>query len=152
MSYYTEARSDAADTVEEYLDEIVEQLQEKGVASDDLGNDYTNGDAHHHENHVDKWYSLKDAAEVLSELSEWEEDDSGLWEGQAPKDAIATQAAFTYGNAVMSFFGNLISEINDDPQLGEILSGEDDGVVPDFAEKQAAALKACVESIVKDWR
>ena len=96
-TYLREAADDAADTVRNFADEILEQLLDDGKASDDLLNDYPGGDAWHHENHVDKWYSLIDAAELIDQLSEFEETDSGLWEGQQPKEAISTCAAFIVG-------------------------------------------------------
>jgi len=111
-NYQSKAESDARETVGEFKDTILEQLEEKGEASKDLHNDYPSGDAWHHESHVDKWYSLTDAAELIEELSQHEETDSGLWEGQQPKEAIGTCAAFTYGNAVLSEWSNLIDEIN----------------------------------------
>jgi len=113
-SYSTDATDDAKETVREYLDAIVDQIVDSGEASDDLLNDYGNGDRWHHESHVDKSYDLQEAAQLLSELSDHEETDSGLWEGQAPREAIATQAAFTYGNAVYSEWRDLIERINDE--------------------------------------
>lgn len=112
--YRQEANSDARETVSQYKDEILEKLQETGEASEDLYNDYPNGDSWHHECHVDKWYSLTDAADLINELSDHEETDSGLWEGQQPKEAIGTCAAFTYGNTVYSEWRDLIKEINCD--------------------------------------
>ncbi len=112
-NYREEADSDAHDTVDYFFDEVVEFLLDNAEASDDLLNDYPNGDAYHHESHTDKSYNLTDAAALLDELYDYEETDSGLWEGQAPRDAISTQAAFTYANAVYSLFQDLIKEIND---------------------------------------
>lgn len=112
--YYQDARDDAQETVLEYLDTIVEQLQENGEASDDLYNDYDNGDAWHHECHVDRDYNLSEAAELLDQLSEHTEEDSGLWMEQEPRRAIATQAAYTYGNAVYAGWRDLINRINDE--------------------------------------
>ena len=66
---------------------------------------------------MDKSYNLQEAAELLDELDEYKETDEGLWEGQEPRDAIATQAAYTYGAAVMSLFQALIKEINNDDDL-----------------------------------
>ena len=104
-NYLREAADDAADTVRNFADEILEQLLDDGKASDDLLNDYPDGDAWHHESHVDKWYSMIDAAILIDQLDEFEETDSGLWQGQSFKDAISTCAAFTYGNAVMTANG-----------------------------------------------
>jgi hypothetical protein len=110
--YRAEAQNDARATAENFFDEIVEQLLDKGEASDDLNNDYPNGDAYHHERHVDRSYSLQEAAALLDELDQYEETDSGRREGQGPREAISTQAAFTYGAAVWSMWSDLITEIN----------------------------------------
>lgn len=115
-NYVENAASDARDTVSNFEDEILEQLMDKGEASDDLNNDYPNGDGYHHECHVDKWYDLTDAAAILDQLDDFEETDSGLWEGQDVRRAVATCAAFTYGNAVASQWCDLIKGINDDAE------------------------------------
>ena len=112
--YNKEAISDAVSTAREFLDQIVEKVCDGEDISDDLLNDYGTGDAYHHESHVDKEYGLADASDLLSQLSDHEETDTGLWEGQEPRKAIATQAAFTYGNAVMHHWQELIEELNDD--------------------------------------
>ena len=113
-NYLREAADDAADTVRNFADEILEQLLDDGKASDDLLNDYPDGDSWHHESHVDKWYSMIDAAILIDQLDEFEETDSGLWQGQSFKDAISTCAAFTYGNAVYSAWRELIEKINEE--------------------------------------
>ncbi len=123
-NYLREAADDAADTVRNFADEILEQLLDDGEASDDLLNDYPNGDAWHHECHVDKEYSLIDAATLIDQLRDFEENDSGLWEGQEPKAAVSTMAAFTYGNAVYSEWRELIEKIN----------SEASGIINDFDE------------------
>ena len=110
--YLSDAVSDARETVSEFKDTILEQLEKNDKASKDLHNDYPGGDSWHHESHVDKYYSLTDAAELIDELSVHEETDSGLWEGCQPKEAIGVCAAFTYGNAVLSEWCDLIDEIN----------------------------------------
>lgn len=113
-TYYRDsASSDACSTVREFMVEIIDQLIDNEEASDDLFNKYPNGDAYHHESHNDMLLTLKEAATILEELSEFEEDDSGLWEGQEPHAAVQTQAAYTYGNAVLSIWRDLIEEIND---------------------------------------
>ena len=112
MSDYQDAKSDAADFVLNFKDEVLDQLIDKGEASDDFLNDYPGGDSYHHETHVDKWYSLSEADEVLSSLSDFTETDYGLWQGLEPRDAISAQAAYTYGNAVYSMAVDLIEEIN----------------------------------------
>ena len=144
--YQNQANSDAADTVGEYRDEILTQLMEKDEASTDLFNDYDGGDSWHHECHVDKYYDLLDAAELLEELYEHEETDSGLWESQQPREAIGTCAAYTYGNAVYSAWRDLIEEINDDAKYIiddfderiDEAEGNDDAIEKLEAEKKEA--------------
>ena len=139
-NYQEEATEDAQETARYFLDEIIESFMDKGEASDDLLNDYS--DSYHHENHVDKWYSLQDAAQLLDELDDYEETDTGLWEGQPPKDAISTQAAFTYGNAVYQKFQKLIKEINDDDEACQCLD-EYNAVEDNIDDELTEAEDAC---------
>lgn len=113
-NYRQEAEDDAANLVLEYfMDEIVDQLIDKGEASADINNDYANGDGIFHETIVDRSYHMTEAAELLSQLYEYVEEDSGLWEGETDVDRIAEiQAAYTYGNAVWDEFDTLITNIN----------------------------------------
>lgn len=137
-SYLDEAKSDAQTTAQEFLDEIVESyVDNDGEASDDFLNDYS--DSYHHENHVDKDYTLQEAAELLDDLSDYEETDSGLWQGLEPRRAISCQAAYTYGNAVMSLWADLIKEINDDSDLTDLMSeyeGVEDAVQTEWDEAE----------------
>jgi len=125
-NYLQDAANDAAETVRNFADEILEQLLDKDEASDDLYNDYSNGDSWHHESHVDRSYNLTDAAELIDQLSDYEETDSGLWEGQQPKEAIGTCAAFTYGNAVYDQWRDLIEKINE--EAADIISDYDEKI------------------------
>ena len=43
---------------------------------------------------------MQEACEVLTQLDEYEETDSGLWEGLDMKEALSACAAYTYANAV----------------------------------------------------
>jgi len=140
-NYLADAKNDAKETVNNFLNEILKQLLNKEEVSDDLYSDYDGGDAWHHERHVDKWYSLYDAVAVLDQLDEFEETDSGLWEGQDIKEALSTCAAFTYGNAVYSEWTNLIERIND--EADDIISEFDDKV----AELEEAIDAANTEAI-----
>ena len=128
-NYLAEARSDAADTADNFIDEIMERIVGyDGKASDDLLNDYCGGDSWHHENHTDKSYNLSEAAALLEELDDYEETDEGLWHGCKPREAISAQAAYTYANAVYGLFRELIEKINDEygdlaDELGEWENG-----------------------------
>lgn len=156
-NYLREASDDAGETVRNFTDEILEMLLDKGEASDDLLNDYPNGDAWHHESHVDKWYSLHDAAAVLDQLDEFEETDSGLWEGQGMKEALSTCAAFTYGNAVYNEWREKIQQINqeasiiiDDYDLRIADLEDDDASEEDDPPAGRAADKATLEEEKKE--
>ena len=113
-NYRQEAEDDAANLVLEYfMDEIVDQLIDKGEASADINNDYDNGDGIFHEVITDRAYHMTEAAELLSQLYEYAEEDAGLWEGETDVDRIAEiQAAYTYGNAVWDELETLIMNIN----------------------------------------
>jgi hypothetical protein len=112
--YHAEVASDAWNAIENYVSDMVDHWRSSGEISDDLLNDYADGDSYHHENHVDNDYSLTEAATLLDQLSDHEETDSGLWHGLEPRRAIAAQAAYTYGNAVMSEWIDIIGSINDE--------------------------------------
>jgi hypothetical protein len=117
-NWLAEAQSDAWETMDNFVDEMVKQWRTSGEVSNDLHNDYSNGDSYHHESHVDKDYRLTEASELLDQLSEYEETDNGLWQGLEPRRAIAAQAAYTYGNAVYDMWRTLVDDIN--AELGEL--------------------------------
>jgi hypothetical protein len=112
--YAREAEEDAAMLITDYfMDEIIDQIIDMGEASRDINNDYDNGDGIFHEVITDRSYGLEEAAELLSQLYRYEEEDSGLWEGVDDLDRIAEiKAAYTYGNAVYDEFDTLIMNIN----------------------------------------
>lgn len=112
--YAREAEEDAAMLITDYfMDEIIDQIIDMGEASRDINNDYDNGDGIFHEVITDRSYGLEEAAELLSQLYRYEEEDSGLWEGVDDLDSIAEiKAAYTYGNAVYDEFDTLIMNIN----------------------------------------
>lgn len=151
--YYDEARSDARSTCLEYVDEIVEQLEgAKGQASDDLLNDYANGDYWHHEHNVVN-LTLVEAAELLDELVRDCETDRGLWEGLEPRQAVIVQAAYTYQNTVMRLWQGCIKSINKDADIQEILDerdslDEDDESIDALKAEITDRLKECVEEII----
>ncbi len=127
-NYRKEALSDARDTVQNFIDEILEMLNDDGKASDDLLNDYPNGDSYHHKSHTDHYYDLQESAAILDQLSEYEETDSGLWEGLGMKEALASCAAFTYARAVYCQWQSLIEKIKDeaDTIIDEFTTEEND--------------------------
>lgn len=110
-NYPAKAKEDARDAVEYFQDDIVKAIIENEGEVDTGILDWS--ESYHHETHIDKSYSLLEAATLLDQLDDFEETDSGIWEGQAPREAIITQAAFTYGNAVASEFDDLMKAINE---------------------------------------
>jgi hypothetical protein len=153
-NWYKEALSDAIEMVDYFEDTVIEQLEESGEASGDVNNDYPSGDEYHHSSHTDRSYSLIDAAHLLSQLSNYEADDSGLWEGiDDPERAIEVKAAYTYGNAVMSEFQDLIKELNDEFEDFKP-SGARRGP-KEWSPKPKpgpARIKEFVQKFLKEWR
>ena len=96
-----------------FIPEIVDLIMDEGEASSDINNDYANGDGIFHETIVDTDYDAEEAMELLHELSSFEEDDSGLWEGKDWEDILRIKAAYTFGNAVNDEFETLIVTINE---------------------------------------
>ncbi len=150
-NYRSDAMDDAQDTARNFCDKILEMVLDNGHVSDDLMNDYGSGDSYHHESHVDREYRLSEAADVLDQLSDCEETDSGLWEGLAPREAISAQAAYTYGNAVYGRFQKLVEKLNDDDELEELHTAYDnveDGVEQDLNEHRDLAEEAALDQDV----
>jgi frataxin-like iron-binding protein CyaY len=150
--YYIKADCDAVAMLFHFEDDILDMLLYKGAASADIYNDYPNGDSYHFESHVDRWYSLKDAAILLDALSEYKETDSGLWQGQEPSAAIDTQAAFTYGNAVLCHFVDYIKELNADYSDMESVRAEEweDEYGDEDDDKKRAAVAQWPDEWVKN--
>jgi hypothetical protein len=135
--------------VEFFTDQIVEKFLSDGTVSDDYNNDYEDGDRYHHESHVDLDYALRDAVSVIEELDEFEETDSGLWEGQDMKQALATCAAYTYGSAVAYYWSKLIAKINDDDQLEQLKEEDPD---PSAEKKREGRIRQRLAKIVTSFR
>ncbi len=151
-NYYQEAKEDAKECATNFLDQIVEQLLEDKQASSDLNNDYPDGDSYHHENHTDKYYNLQQAALVLDQLRSYTEGDEGLWERQSPEDAISTMAAYTYGNCVDSLWDDLITNINSDSTLMELLDNREDQIEKgNEVTLEETKIKELVEELIKDF-
>lgn len=113
---------DAKEFLNEFIDQVIEQLLEDGEVSSDVNNDYDGGDSYFHDSFVgNKSYSLSEAAAVLEEYDDYEETDSGLWEGLAPREAVEAQAVYTYSNAVRGAITEIVDEINSSDEVTKIL-------------------------------
>lgn len=73
-------------------------------------NDIDELDEVFHYSIVDRAYSLMEAAFIVENCHE-EEHDSGLWDGQSPRDAINTMAAFSFANDVWDELTALYEQI-----------------------------------------
>ncbi len=138
MARWTQdAKDDARELLaDEFSEEIVATLADRGEASSDLYNDYINGDGIFHERITDRDYSPKDAVDLLEELSAYEETDEGLWDGLPWDRVLAAKAAYTYTNAVMEECIRLISEINCTINVDEIRQSVVDALVAEEQEKR----------------
>lgn len=148
-NYREEAADDAKRMVTEFIDEILLAIINDGEASTDLYNDYSNGDSYHHETHIDKEYDLMEAAQLLDDLNEFEETDSGLWQSLEPRQAIGAHAAYTYGNAVYDFWRRIVTQINEDVDGFVFDYDDNDGVT--VSEACKSRLKGLVEETIKRW-
>lgn len=110
-NYRAEAINDAADMVEEFLSEIIDDLRAHGSVSTDVDR-YS--ESYFHETFVDQEFGFREGVEVIEQLSEFEASDSGLFGGEGMRDMVSGCAAYTYGNAVRSMYTTLIKEINED--------------------------------------
>lgn len=113
-SWTEKANEDAKDFIKYYLeDEIIEQLIEDGEFGEDIRNDFSNGDSSFHEIIVDRSYDDKEAIDLISDLYEYEETDSGLWESLSWDQVLSAKAAWTYGNAVYEKATDIINDIRE---------------------------------------
>jgi len=122
-SYYVER--DAKEILSNYIEEIAEMLIDNGEASTDLYNDYPSMDERVSESD-DYNRNPTDAIEVIEDLSEFEEEDSGLWEGSTSySDILSTIAHYTYTNALYHEIESMIENTNDTLDSDAITKIED---------------------------
>ncbi len=55
--------------------------------------------------------SPREATEILEELHQFQETDSGLWQGQEPLEAVSAMGFWTYKNAVQHFINVSLKDI-----------------------------------------
>jgi len=121
--YYVKA--DAQDIISNYIEEIAKMLIDDGEASTDLYNDYNDMDSRISESD-DYWRNPEEAIETIDELSEFEEEDSGLWEGCSDYSEILNAIAhYTYQNALYHEIESMIENINDTLDSDTITEIED---------------------------
>jgi hypothetical protein len=121
--YYV--KRDANDIISDYIEEIAKMLIDDGEASTDLYNDYNDMDSQISESD-DYWRNPVEAIETIDELSEFDEEDSGLWDRSSDyRDILNAKAHYTYTNAVYHEIESMIESINDTIDSDTITKIED---------------------------
>lgn len=95
VDYYEEVRKEAVNFIDEIWDEYIKDLLEEKD-----GDMFRTIDDRFTESVTDRSYTVKDAAFVIDNSNNIEED-YGLWEGEHdPSQALEIQACYTYANDV----------------------------------------------------
>jgi hypothetical protein len=164
-SIESEVETDALEIIENYdmIDDFITALIDTGEASTDLYNDYTYLDYAIAEAD-DYWRNPTEAIEVIDELSEYEEEDSGLWEGSSNySDILNAIAHYTYTNALYAKIVEKIEEINDEINMDDIreqatekILDEDDDAIMEEAGIDLANIDEitewCEENYQEDYQ
>jgi len=95
VNYQADVKKEAKSFLQNHEDDVKQAIKD----GEDWSYNLDFMDSSFHSEIVDQSYSLEDAAFIV-ENSDNTEEDSGLWEGQQPRDAIVTQAAYSFGNDV----------------------------------------------------
>lgn len=146
MGEYREKAQEAAkDAANYFFDEIVDEIvSSEGETKKVHVHDYS--DSYASESLADDWYNLREAADVLEDLSEFEADDPGLWEGADPRRAISIMASETFRNAAESMFTDLMEAVNT-----KISNAEDETLFWDFDSWLEEAQNEGGKGVL-DWR
>lgn len=96
----------ANDFYSEYIDEAITEIKDGNTDMNEFLNDSR---IHEWVDNDFIYVDLLDSAQILDQ-SDNIEDDSGLWEGQEPVEAIKTQAFFTYRNDLSCAVDEIFSE------------------------------------------
>lgn len=140
--YKALAQQDAVRAVGHFMAEIVGQILKRGYADDDLE---SYGRGYHHARHVDRAYSLREAVEVLEQLDEHQPEESDVWQGLMPAEAISVMAAYTYGNAVHYWFHDLIDAVHN--ALEDVLPKEGP---KEWSPRKKGFGKEDIESLIRE--
>ena len=122
-----QAHEDTKNVLMDEFDHVVDGL----MADDDWSEvhsaiDYNGG---WHEAIVDRDYSPREAIDVLEEYREYEETDSGLWQGAGSWDRIlATIAAYTFSNACYAEANFIYTDLLDEYQWLVGKDCDEDGI------------------------
>lgn len=94
------------------MEEYIRDGVEAGWTWHDLQYHRPNLHDYFHEQVIDKYWDLDDAVCIIQYVDPiYIEEDSGLWDGVEPLQALPIQAAFTFGNVVSSRCNEIYDEI-----------------------------------------
>lgn len=98
-------------------------------------------------------FNTQEAAEILSQLSDHLETDSGLWDRQEPEEALSSQAGWTMRNAANHWADHILQEISEETQalLDDLAEAEDADDMPEVARLRDEVC-ACVEKLIKEYK
>lgn len=104
-------KDDVCSLIVEFFENTDDEILTVEELSEAIENIDDNGSMHEHIESSLTWQQgLIDSGKIINYFSEYEDTDSGLWEGQQPEEAINTKAFFTYKNAVQSEMQDFIKE------------------------------------------
>lgn len=103
-NYQERLNNDAEDFINNYIDEIIEEVKEGNFDLHDFC--FYDGKL---DEHVDEYLDLQEAVDIIENCNN-EESDSGLWEGQQPEEALKTKAMFSYRLDVYEEVAEVLSD------------------------------------------
>lgn len=130
------ASEEAKDMMKYFMDDIVEIMLEN-IALDLRHNRLdAKMDQHLTENYNYKSFTLKESCDILEELSDYEETDSGAFmKKNDMKKSLQSCAVYTYQNGVKYQIGQLVEEINEDFAIQEMAETENEDGLRDLLKK-----------------
>jgi len=107
-------KDDACSLIIEFIDNDGNEIKTIEKLKGQIENIDDDSRLHEHVEGALTWQqSLTNSDKIISYFSEYEEDDTGLWEGQQPEQAISSKAFWTYKRAVMGEINNFIDKFED---------------------------------------
>jgi len=133
-NYYGYVGEEADSIVSEYKQEAIELVLDGG-SYDDLCQFFQDSRVHEWADNDFIYVDLLDSAQILDQSDEVETD-SGLWEGQEPREAIKTQAFFTYRRDLeITVIEKMESELQNERERLEIKLGEEQNALEHLDEE-----------------
>lgn len=96
-NYFKKLEGDAKDFLDYYFDDFLDDI--KGGYGNDYHGMIDGNDGKLHD-HIDQELDLNEASDILDQCIN-EETDSGMWNGLPPREAISSQAFWSYKNDIL---------------------------------------------------